>query len=188
MINEKLRDEIIRKHGLGDSRLEYQLNEAINEYARRSAEQNAGAQEKCGYENPPAGDAPVAPAPSDTPTPECDAIEALTNSRDYKPWRELARKLERERNEAKALAERSVRRMVEMAEPGFIGAFGARDAAIERAEQAEAALNAENENLRALLRECQDRLIALVRHKPMRDLDEFIERIKAAIDDARIQP
>jgi len=38
---------------------------------------------------------------------------------------------------AEELAERSTRRMVEMSEPGFIGAFAARDAAIDRAQRAE---------------------------------------------------
>ena len=41
------------------------------------------------------------------------------------------------REEAEQTRDRSIRRMVEMAEPGFIGAFSARDMAIDRAEAAE---------------------------------------------------
>lgn len=44
--------------------------------------------------------------------------------------------------EAIVVHNRSITRMVEMAEPGFIGAFAARDMAIERAEKAEAELAA----------------------------------------------
>ena len=44
--------------------------------------------------------------------------------------------------EAIVVQNRSITRMVEMAEPGFIGAFAARDMAIERAEKAKAELAA----------------------------------------------
>lgn len=48
--------------------------------------------------------------------------------------------LTRERDEARATADRSLRRLVELTEPGAIGAFAARDQAVARAEAAEAKL------------------------------------------------
>ena len=62
--------------------------------------------------------------------------------------------------ESIAIHNRSITRMVEMAEPGFIGAFAARDMAIERTKKAES----ENARLREQLKKVnKDRLESHIR-------------------------
>lgn len=54
----------------------------------------------------------------------------------------LIEKIERERDEALDLAQRSTRRLTESSEPGFIGAFARRDAALAERDQYKARVTA----------------------------------------------
>lgn len=66
----------------------------------------------------------------------------------YNAWPQIATAiatLTAERDEALNLADRSTRRLAEMAEPGFIGAFARRDAAIAERDQFKARLTAAEE-------------------------------------------
>lgn len=72
------------------------------------------------------------------------------------------------------LAERSTRRLVELSTLGSIGAFAARDAAVERAEQAEARLKSLVEKAEAVL--------WLAKHEAVPEDSVTMQALRAELD------